>query len=179
MNSASLRHILHQLAEAGRTGALHVGGSPGGVLYLVAGKITHADSPGRPGVGERLVASGRLPAEVWKNAYAEGHERCRVGPALIRAGHLGRHELARRVVSAIREATHAILRSDDATVRFADGAQHWFGVVTQVELGTLIADPAGDPPWVARPHPGWPRRTVGRPDYASLKRIRATVNPAT
>ena len=179
MNSASLRHILHQLAEAGRTGALHVGGSPGGVWYLVAGHISYAESPACPGVGERLVASGRVPAEMWKRAYDAGSAGCRV---LLSDGRLGQHELACRIVAAIGDATHAVLRSDDATVRFAEGERHWLGMITSVELGALVvpAQRAGtDLPWAGRPHPGWPRRTLGRPDYASLKRIRSMVKPAS
>jgi hypothetical protein len=65
VNSASLRHLLNDLGTCGRTGALHVDGTPGGVLYLVAGHLTHAESPACPGVGERLVASGRLSAATW------------------------------------------------------------------------------------------------------------------
>lgn len=191
MNSASLRHILHQLAEAGRTGALYVGGSPGGVLYLVAGHLTYAASPACPGVGERLVMSGRVPADVWRAAFDAGSAECRVGRALISDGHLGQHELACRIVAAISDATHAVLQSGDATVRFAEGERHWLGVITTVELGALIAETArrlrtapapragSDVPWAGRAHPGWPRRTLGRPDHASLKRIRRAVTQAS
>ncbi|MFG1609312.1 DUF4388 domain-containing protein [Actinoplanes sp. NPDC049265] len=129
MDSVSLRRVLHQLARAGRSGALYVGGSPGGVLFLLAGQIVHAESPACPGVGARLVSSGRLAAGAWRAAYAEGSLDCRVGPILIRDGHLGRNELAGRVASAVREATRAVLRSDGATVRFVDGERHWLGII--------------------------------------------------
>ena len=112
-------------AETGRTGALHIGGSPGGALYLVAGRITYAESPACPGIGERLVASGRLPAAAWRRAYADGAADRRVGRLLVRAGRSGRNELACRVVAAICDATHALLQSDcDAPVRFVPGEQH-------------------------------------------------------
>ncbi|MEV6632243.1 DUF4388 domain-containing protein [Actinoplanes sp. NPDC051470] len=127
MDPVSLRRVLRQLAEAGRTGALQVGGSPGGVLYLVAGHIAHAESPACPGFGERLVSSGRLSAAAWSAAYAEGHPRCRVGRALVRGGHLGQNELARRASSAAREATRMVLQSERATVRFIAGERHWLG----------------------------------------------------
>jgi uncharacterized protein DUF4388 len=129
VDSVSLRRVLHQLAQDGRSGALHVGGSPGGVLYLVAGQIAHAESPACPGIGARLVTSGRLAAGAWRAAYAEGAFDCRVGRVLVRDGHVGQNELARRVASAVREATRAVLRSDGATVRFVDGERHWLGVV--------------------------------------------------
>jgi uncharacterized protein DUF4388 len=187
---ASLRDVLQSLGEEGRTGALHLGGAPGGVLYLVDGHITYAESPACPGVGERLVASGRLSAGTWKAAYEEGREQHRVGRTLIRDGHLGRHELACRVVATICDATHALLQGDDAPVRFVPGERHWLGDVTHVELGALIRETAKrlrtvpprnerDLPWAGRPHPGRPPRSVPRsPDYAALKRIRNTVKQA-
>jgi Domain of unknown function (DUF4388) len=136
--TASLRHLLTELAESGRTGALHIGGTPGGALYLVAGRITYAESPASPGIGDRLVTSGRLPAAAWRRAYADGAADRRVGRLLVTRGLLGRNELACRVMAAICDATHALLQSDsEAPVRFAPGEQHAFGVVAQIELGAL------------------------------------------
>ena len=192
MIPASLRHLMHELGESGQTGALHIDGVPGGVLYLVAGHITHAESPACPGVGERLVASGRLSAQTWKAAYEEAKDSHSVGRRLIRDGHLGQHELAARVVATICDATHAVLQqSDDAPVRFVPDERHWLGVITQVELGTLIHETAkrlrtvpaprsgDDLPWAGSPHPAWPRRNSRkRPDYAALKRIRHSVKQA-
>jgi Domain of unknown function (DUF4388) len=141
--TASLRYLLTALAESGSTGALHIGGAPGGTLYLVAGRITYAESPASPGIGDRLVTSGRLPAAAWRRAYADGAAGCRVGRLLVARGLLGRNELACRVVAAICDATHALLQSDDeAPVRFAPGEQHPFGVVAQVELAALSHETA-------------------------------------
>ncbi len=175
MIPASLRHLLHELGDSGRTGALHVDGSPGGVLYLVAGHLTHAESTACPGVGERLVASGRLSADTWKAAYESGKDQHRVGRILIRDGHLGQHELAGRVIATIRDATHALLQqSADVPVRFVPGERHWLGVITSVE-----PQDRPDLPWAGRPHPGWPRRNSrNRPDYAALKRIRRSLHRA-
>jgi hypothetical protein len=184
---ASLSHLLHELGGSGRTGALHIDGPPDGVLYLVDGHLTHAESTACPGVGERLVASGRLSASTWKAAYESGKDQHRVGRNLIRDGHLGQHELASRVIATICDATHALLQqSADAPVRFVPGERHWLGVITKVELGTLIHETAKrlrtvPPvlPWAGTPHPGWPRRdTRNRPDYAALKRIRRRVQRA-
>lgn len=189
MNSTSLRRLLNELGTSRQTGALHIDGTPGGVLYLVSGHITHAESPACPGVGERLVASGRLSAATWTAAYAEGRAQHRVGRTLIRDGHLGQHELACRVIATICDATHALLQGDDAPVRFVPDERHWLGVIAQVELGALIHEtakrlrtvpaprPAAEPPWSGRAHPGWPKRN-NRPDYASLKRLRHSVKQA-
>jgi hypothetical protein len=135
--TAPLRRLLTELGESGRTGALHIDGIPGGTLYLVAGRITHAESGACPGIGERLIASGRISRRAWRLAYESGHAHNRVAHALVRAGHIGQGELACRVVAAITDATHALLQSDDAPVRFAAGERHWFGVVAQLELGAL------------------------------------------
>jgi hypothetical protein len=66
--TAPLRRLLTELSESGRTGALHVGGTPGGALFLVAGRITYAESPACPGLGDRLVGSGRMSAGAWRAA---------------------------------------------------------------------------------------------------------------
>jgi hypothetical protein len=140
----ALRRLLTDLAESGRTGALHLDDARGGgVIYLVAGRITHAEAAACPGVGERLVASGRLSAAAWQHAYATGRAAGAVGRVLVRGGHLGHHELARRVLAAIMAATHALLQvDDDAPMRFVPGERHWFGAVAQVELGALGAETA-------------------------------------
>jgi hypothetical protein len=135
--TASLRLLLTELGESSRTGALHIGGVPGGVLYLVAGRITHAETAACPGIGERLVGSGRLSAAAWQTACAAGRGAHRVGRVLVRDGHLGENELACRVVAAICDATHQLLQSDDAPVHFVPGERHWLGVVTHLDLGAL------------------------------------------
>jgi hypothetical protein len=192
VNSTSLRHILQQLAESGRTGALHVDGAPGGVLYLVAGHITHAESAACPGIGERLVASGRISAAVWKDAYAAAADHRQVGRMLIREGHIGQNELACRMVAVIADVTHALLQTHDAPVRFASGERHWLGVIAQLELGALIHETAkrlrtvpaprtrNEPPRAGLPQTAWPHRNIpAKPERAARKRIRATVIQAS
>jgi hypothetical protein len=151
----SLSRRLTALAEAGRTGALHIAGTPGGIVYLVAGRITHAESPGCPGIGERLVGCGRLSAAQWQAAYEAGHDSRRVAHILLRDGHLGHHELASRVVATITAATHALLLGDDAPMCFVSGERHWFGTVAHADLGNLGPETARR--LLARPAPHGPR----------------------
>ena len=169
--TASLRRLLAELAECGRTGAQHIGGPPGGALYLVAGRITYAESPARPGIGDRLVTSGRLPAAAWRRAYADGAAGRRVGRLLVARGLLGRNELACRVVAAICDATHALLQSDDAPVRFAPGERHTFGVITQVPLGALVHETARRLRAVPVPRPRRPYSNAGLGRFAPLGRL--------
>jgi hypothetical protein len=153
----ALRRLLTNLAESGRTGALHLDDARGGgVIYLVAGRITHAESAACPGIGERLVTCGRLSAAAWQAAYATGRPTGAVGRALVSGGHLGHHELACRVVAAITAATHALLQvDDDAPMRFVPGERHWFGTVAQIELGALGYEAAKR--LYSRPAPHRPR----------------------
>ena len=165
----ALRNLLTNLAESGRTGALHVGRAPGGVVYLVAGRITYAESPACPGIGERLVACGRLSAAVWESAYAAGCDSGTVGRVLVHGGHLGHHELACRVVAAITAATHTLLLAgSDAPLRFVPGERHWFGPVARVDLGALGAEAAKR--LYSRPVPHRPRAARrSRPRVATRK----------
>jgi hypothetical protein len=129
--TATMRSLLTELGEAGRTGALHVGGRPGGVLYLLEGRIAYAETPACPGIGERLVASGRVSAPAWSAVVALGRPSCRVGHFLLRDGLIGQHELALRVTTTICDATHELLQSDDdGPVRFVESERHWLGSVT-------------------------------------------------
>ncbi|GIF16186.1 hypothetical protein Ate01nite_62180 [Actinoplanes teichomyceticus] len=130
-----MRRLLSELGESGRTGALHVGGTPGGVFYLVAGRIAYAESPAAPSLAQRLIGSGRLTAQTWRAAYAEGHHGCRVGRVLLRDGWLGQHELAQRVAAAIAGAARVLLRQTDAPARFVPGERHWLGEVGSARAG--------------------------------------------
>ena len=122
-----LRLLLDNLGAAGWTGALHVGGAPGGVLHLVGGRITYAETPASPGLGERLVASGRISPEAWRAAMAEGRAGGRVGRVLLRNGLIGQNELASRVAAAVADAAGELLRSGAGPVRTIAGARHWLG----------------------------------------------------
>jgi hypothetical protein len=135
--TAPLRRLLTELADSGSTGALHVDGTPGGTFYLVSGRITHAESPACPNVGERLVGSGRLHAQTWQDAFDAGYADRTVGRRLVVGGHLVQGELVCRVLATICDATHEILRSDHAQVRFVPEERHWLGLITQIELTAL------------------------------------------
>jgi hypothetical protein len=129
--TAILRRRLTELGESGRTGALHIGGRPGGVLYLVSGRIAYAETPACPGLGDRLVASGRVSARDWTAAVAEGRGAHRVGRVLLRDGLIGQNELALRVVAAIADATGELLQAEaEGAVRFVPGERHWLGDMT-------------------------------------------------
>ncbi|WP_203821085.1 hypothetical protein [Paractinoplanes ferrugineus] len=117
-----LRLLLSELGAAGWTGALHIGGTPGGVLHLAGGRISYAETPATPGLGERLVASGRLSHRAWSSAAAR-----RTARVLLRDGLIGRNELESRVAAAVADAVAEILRSGHGPVRLVAGERHWLG----------------------------------------------------
>ncbi len=122
---ANRQHLI-DLARAGRTGALHIGGAPGGTVYLVAGRISYAESPASRGLGERLVGSGRLPAAVWQHAYQTGRRT-----SLLRDGWLGPGELHERLAATIADATHEALRGD-GPAWFVNDERHWLAGLASV-----------------------------------------------
>jgi hypothetical protein len=125
--------LLARAAGERWTGALVVGGHPGGTVYLVEGRVVHAESPAAPGVGELLTSSGRLAARTWQNALDLGTSTARVGRLLIEQGHLTQGELELCVLGAIYDAAYFALAPDEAPVDFLEGAAHWLGPVVHID----------------------------------------------
>ena len=129
--------LLTQVAGERQTGALVVGGHPGGTVYLVEGTVTYAESPAAPGVGELLTASGRLAGRTWQAALDAGHAEARVGEVLLAQGHLTQGELELCVLGAIYDAAYFALAPASAPVEFRDGATHWLGPVVRVDASAV------------------------------------------
>jgi hypothetical protein len=150
-----IRAALDRLAATAATGALRVGGQPGGTLWLVDGRVTYAETPVMPGVADRLTGTGRLPAAVWAAAWRAGRAEARVGQLLLDQGHLVPGELTSRVLSTVYDAAYLLLAYDDTVARFHPGLRHWLGPVAGVTVADLwaetdrrrrlLADPAGGP----------------------------------
>lgn len=60
--AAPVSPMLVRLAAEKATGALL---RDHGTLYLVDGRVVHAESPAAPGVDVLLTTGGRLPREAW------------------------------------------------------------------------------------------------------------------
>jgi hypothetical protein len=138
--TGSPRRALNQLAAAGATGVLHAGGTPGGELYLSAGQVTQASSPGAPDVGDLLVASGRLTAETWYDALtADGADHA-VGRRLVERGHLTGGELELCALGALYDAAYFVLAPPTVSLRFDDDARHPLGEVVAVDATALTRE---------------------------------------
>jgi hypothetical protein len=131
--TAAPGRLLTQAAGERQTGALVVGGHPGGTVYLLEGAVTYAESPAAPGVGELLTASGRLAGRTWQAALDAGTAQARVGQLLLDQGHLTQGELELCVLGAIYDAGYFALSPASAPVDFLDGATHWLGPVVRVD----------------------------------------------
>jgi hypothetical protein len=135
--TAAPGRLLTQAAGERQTGALVVGGHPGGTVYLIEGHVTHAESPAAPGVGELLTASGRLAPRTWQAALDAGAPDGRVGQLLIAQGHLTQGELELCVLGVIYDAAYFALSPASAPVEFTAGAMHWLGPVIRVDAAAV------------------------------------------
>jgi hypothetical protein len=156
--------LLTQVAEERGTGALMVGGQPGGAVYLIEGRVIYAESPAAPGVGELLTSSGRLAGRTWQNALDLGTSTARVGKLLVEQGHLTQGELELCTLGAIYDAAYFALAPAAAAVsapasapgsapgsalgsapssapfEFLAGATHWLGAVVQIDPAAVAKE---------------------------------------
>lgn len=129
--------LLAQVAGARQTGAMMVGGHPGGAVYVLEGRVMYAESPAAPGVGELLTSSGRLAGRTWQNALDLGTSTARVGRLLVEQGHLTQGELELCVLGATYDAAYFVLADADAPVEFLAGATHWLGPVVHIDAAAV------------------------------------------
>ena len=135
--TAAPGNLLTQVAVERQTGALLVGGHPGGAVYVFEGRVIYAESPAAPGVGEMLTSSGRLAARTWQNALDLGTSTARVGHLLVEQGHLTQGELELCVLGATYDAAYFLLSQPGAPVEFRSGAAHWLGVVVHIDAAAV------------------------------------------
>ncbi|MFF5292848.1 DUF4388 domain-containing protein [Paractinoplanes globisporus] len=138
--TAAPGRLLAQVAGERQTGALVVGGHPGGAVYVLEGRVIYAESPAAPGVGELLTASGRLAGRTWQNALDRGTSGAQVGRLLVEQGHLTQGELELCVLGAIYDAAYFALSPADAPVEFLGGATHWLGPVVHVDPAAVARE---------------------------------------
>jgi hypothetical protein len=138
--TAAPRRLLTQAAGERQTGALVVGGHPGGTVYLIGGQVSYAESAAAPGVGELLTASGRLAARTWQAALDAGTSRAQVGRLLLDQGHLTQGELELCVLGATYDAAYFALSPASAPVDFLDGATHWLGQIVRVDPAAVTRE---------------------------------------
>jgi hypothetical protein len=77
---------LDTLARQGASGALQVGGDPGGTIYLKEGFLAFAESAAVADLGSRLVNSRRVGADQWSQAQRDSQPDGCAGEALLSRG---------------------------------------------------------------------------------------------
>ncbi|MEU4161115.1 DUF4388 domain-containing protein [Actinoplanes sp. NPDC026670] len=125
--------LLTRVAGERQTGALLVGGHPGGAVYVFEGRVIYAESSSAPGVGELLTSSGRLAGRTWQSAFDLGAPTARVGRLLVEQGHLTQGELELCVLGATYDAAYFVLADRAAPAEFRPGATHWLGPVVHID----------------------------------------------
>ncbi|MFJ8668349.1 transcriptional regulator [Streptomyces sp. NPDC093600] len=121
--------MLTRLAAERATGALL---RDHGTLYLVDGRVVHAESPSAPGLDVLLTAGGRLPREGWDEAVDRAGARQAVGRFLVDSGRLGDGELEICHLEAVFDAAFFALSPAAGPTRFRYGVSHWLGTVRPV-----------------------------------------------
>lgn len=121
--------MLTRLAAERATGALL---RDHGTLYLVDGRVVHAESPSAPGLDVLLTAGGRLPREGWDEAVDRAGARSAVGRFLVDSGRLHDGELEICHLGAVFDAAFFALAPTSGPSRFRYGVGHWFGAVRPV-----------------------------------------------
>ncbi|MEU9981965.1 transcriptional regulator [Streptomyces sp. NPDC050856] len=129
--------MLLRLADERATGALL---RDHGTLYLVDGRVTHAESPVAPGLDVLLTAGGRLARQGWERAVDRAGARREVGRFLVDSGLMGGGELEICHLGALFDAAFFALAPAGGPARFRYGVGHWIGPVRPVAAATVAAE---------------------------------------
>jgi hypothetical protein len=131
----SIVDTLEPWCAAGATGALRIGGGPGGAVYLRRGRITQIECPLACGLDRMLVASGRMSADAVRTARVAG---------LTGPGRLAPIELEAMLLATIHSAADFLLAGEvaeaGADVQFEMGAEHPFAGAVELDLPGLRAE---------------------------------------
>jgi hypothetical protein len=134
-----VRTALHRLCLAGASGALRILGPPGGTVFLIDGRITHAECPLANGLADLLTAGDRVAPEAWSAAVAVGGADHRVGDVLVERGAVTGAEL--EVLARTALFAGALFQLPvEAPTHFDAGVRHPVGPVRAIEFDQLCAE---------------------------------------
>lgn len=118
-------------------GVVEIDGERPGAVYLVDGGVSYAETPHAPGIGERLIAAGRLTADEWTSLRAIGGSGPRFAELLAGYG-IERHELTSLTESVVVDSILALLTAA-GSARFVPGRRHWMDVGIRLD-GAAVRD---------------------------------------
>ncbi|KOT60703.1 MULTISPECIES: hypothetical protein [Streptomyces] len=110
--------MLSRLAAEQATGALQCGP---GTLYLVGGRVVHAESPAAPGLEVLLTAGGRVPQAVWDEALERAGVPDHVPGRLVKEGFLSVGQAEVWWLTALFDAAFFVLAPHNRPTRFQHG----------------------------------------------------------
>ncbi|WP_199810616.1 transcriptional regulator [Streptomyces rimosus] len=110
--------MLSRLAAAHATGALQC--RPG-TLYLVGGRVVHAESPAVPGLKVLLTTGGRVPRAVWDDALGRAGVPDHVPGRLVKEGLLSEGQAEVWWLTALFDAAFFALAPRSGPSRFQHG----------------------------------------------------------
>ncbi|MGA2824532.1 MAG: hypothetical protein ABSF03_00245 [Streptosporangiaceae bacterium] len=130
------------LAYNGASGGLRIVGRPGGVVYLKNGYLTYAETSAVPDLGTRLVRSGCLTADDWRQVSQAGQPGDGVGAALAASGLVAAGELQQMAQSTALDALLALTASfaGDCSLTgtvFVPQQSHWAETVLTMDIGSV------------------------------------------
>ena len=133
------------LAQQRASGALEIGGNPGGAVFLSGGYLTFAESPAVPDLRSRLIRSQRLTADQWNEVIESDQAHGGVGALLVSRGVMTRGELRDLLRSIALDALIALtvpLSAEPlaASVRFWPRRSHWVGSLLRLDIASVWAD---------------------------------------
>jgi hypothetical protein len=134
-----VRTVLHRWCLAGATGALRILDPPGGTVFILDGRITHAECPFTNGLTDLLTAADRVAPDAWSAAMAAGGPDHRVGDVLVERGDITGAELEVQARAALFSAALYQLPVG-APTDFETGVRHPVGTVRAVEFDHLCAE---------------------------------------
>jgi hypothetical protein len=118
-----LDEALRECEAARFSGALHVIGAPGGIIWLVEGAVAAIETPWSPSPEVILLRSGRVPPADWEAAFAAASAaRGRMTDELVTRGLVGAGELEAVLRTALADAVFAFAAGFVDTCRAEAGA---------------------------------------------------------
>jgi hypothetical protein len=140
---------IRELATARQTGALSVIGQPGGLVFVVDGRVAYAESPATPGVEAAVLRAAEPDDAAWARAVASMRTRSGRDAAaaraddIVRGGGFAPLRLAVTAEWAVADALLAMLGGQGVTVsrtRFLGGRQPWVELCEPVTAGAGLAE---------------------------------------
>ena len=137
-----LDQALRDCQAARFSGALHVIGAPGGIVWLVEGAVAAIETPWSPSPEVILLRSGRVAPADWEAAFAAAAvTRWPMGAELIARGLVGAGELEAVLRTALADAMFAFAAGFVDTCRAETGALDFeMPLVPGVEASWLMAE---------------------------------------